>query len=143
MIGGTFFLHSYSMSSQDMLKGQLISYNKWCMSLQAMCMSLYLLLLFNNSSRYRQENYIILINDTIIFSNFTFRLAFFYSISYSKIKVGTEFASKRIQQTLSLSDGFHSVLSLFCLFKALIHLFLNSAFINMLGKQYILNGGTQ
>ena len=74
--------------------------------------------------------------------------AFFSLTSYPKFKFGTEFASealptKWIEQTLSPSDGFHSILSLFCYFEALIHLFLNSAFLNMLEKQYNLNGGIQ
>ena len=74
--------------------------------------------------------------------------AFFSLTSSPKFKVGTEFASKVLPtkwmvQTLLLSDGFHSVLFLFCLFKALIHLFYNSAFLNILGKQSNLNGGIQ
>ena len=75
-------------------------------------------------------------------------LPFFPATSYPNFKIGAEFVSwalptKWIEETLSLSNGFHLFLSWFYLFKALIYLFLNSAFLSMLGKQYNLNSSIQ
>ena len=73
-----------------------------------------------------------------------FFFAFFFSTSYPKFEVGTEFAYKHYQQNgYSKPCHFQIVSTQFCLFKAQIHSFFNSEFLNMLGKQYNLNGGTQ